>query len=72
MDRSASVTPNTGKKLNSMIVAVMALAIVYLLYDKFLASAPETDPGVTADNTEQTIEQAVEQNAEQEQLALGI
>jgi len=40
VDRSQSITPQTGKKLNNAIFVLMALAIVYLLFDKF--SGPET------------------------------
>ncbi len=35
VDRSESITPQTGKKLNTAILVLMALAIVYLLFDKF-------------------------------------
>ena len=42
VDRAQSITPQTGKKLNNTILVLMALAIAYLLYDKF--SAP-TQPG---------------------------
>ena len=42
VDRSQSITPHTGKKLNNTILVLMALAIVYLLFDKF--SGPEKGP----------------------------
>lgn len=35
VDRSQSITPQTGKKLNNTILLMMALAIAYLLFDKF-------------------------------------
>jgi TolB-like protein len=35
VDRSASVAPQTGKKLDRVIIALMAVAIAYLLVDKF-------------------------------------
>ena len=35
VDRSQSITPQTGKKLNAAILVLMALAIGYLLIDKF-------------------------------------
>ena len=38
VDRSTSITPKTGKKLNNMITLVMAMAIAYFAYDKFLLS----------------------------------
>jgi len=39
VDRSQSITPQTGKKLNFMITVVMALALVYFAYDKFVLSS---------------------------------
>ena len=39
VDRAQSITPQTGKKLNNTILVLMALAIAYLLYDKFSAPA---------------------------------
>ena len=35
VDRSQSITPQTSKTLNNTILVLMALAIGYLLYDKF-------------------------------------
>jgi TolB-like protein len=35
VDRSQSITPQTGKKLNTAILLLMAVAIAYLLFDKF-------------------------------------
>ena len=42
VDRSQSITPQTGKKLNNVITAMMALALAYLLYDKL--SEPDSTP----------------------------
>ncbi len=39
IDRSQSIAPRTGKKLNNTILVLMALAIAYLLFDKFSAPA---------------------------------
>jgi len=36
VDRSASVTRNTGKKLDRAIIGVLAAAVVFLLVDKFV------------------------------------
>jgi len=41
VDRSQSITPQTGKKLNNAILVLMALAIGYLLYDKFADEGSE-------------------------------
>ena len=45
VDRSQSITPVTGKKLNNTIVVLLVLAVAYLLVDKFSAPAqPGSDP----------------------------
>ncbi len=44
VDRSQSITPQTGKKLNNTILVLLALAVAYLLFDKFSGQAqPGTD-----------------------------
>jgi TolB-like protein len=54
VDRSQSITPQTGKKLNNAILVLMAVAIAYLLFDKFYLSqqlvtaAPETAQAIPA------------------------
>jgi len=40
IDRSQSITPQTGKKLNNAIVVLLAVAVAYLLFDKFTGSDP--------------------------------
>jgi TolB-like protein/Tfp pilus assembly protein PilF len=44
VDRSLSITPQTGKKLNNTTLILMAVAIVYLLFDKFSGKAPDAIP----------------------------
>jgi len=39
VDRTQSVTAQTGKKLNLVIFAVMTLALGYFAYDKFVLEA---------------------------------
>ena len=39
VDRSQSITPQTGKKLNQLITVVMVLALAYFVIDKFVLSA---------------------------------
>ncbi len=39
VDRNQSIAPQTGKKLNNTILILMALAIGYLLFDKFSGPA---------------------------------
>jgi TolB-like protein/Tfp pilus assembly protein PilF len=42
VDRSQSITPQTGRKLNGMIMAVLVIAVAYFAYDKF-ALRPASD-----------------------------
>ena len=61
VDRTRSIAPQTGKKLNSTIIVLMALAIAYLLYDKFSAPAqPGSDhfSQQTADQSAGAIEKS--------------
>jgi TolB-like protein len=47
VDRDASITPNTGKKLNAVTIGVLALAVVVLMIDKVYLSN-DSSPDVTA------------------------
>jgi TolB-like protein/Flp pilus assembly protein TadD len=49
VDRSQSITPQTGKKLNHTIIVLLVLAVAYLLYDKFAASPVSGTPTVVAE-----------------------
>ena len=49
VDRSQSITPQTGKKLNNTILVLMALAIAFLLFDRFREPPPE-DAAAVAQN----------------------
>jgi len=54
VDRSQSITPHTGKKLNNAIVLLLVLAVAYLLFDKFSGSNPADTPAhEVAQNTAQ-------------------
>ena len=52
VDRSRSVAAQTGRKLDRVIIGVLALAVVYLLVDKLLLQdlieAPDTAPAAAA------------------------
>jgi TolB-like protein len=39
VDRSESIAPQTGQKLNSAIIGIMAIALVWFVWDKFGASS---------------------------------
>ena len=47
MDRQESITPQTGKKLDRTIIAVMALALGYIAYDKFVINREPAGGRVT-------------------------
>jgi adenylate cyclase len=57
VDRSQSITSHTGKKLNNLILAVMALALGYFAYDKFVLSAGR-DAALVEATTQTVTEQA--------------
>jgi TolB-like protein/Flp pilus assembly protein TadD len=50
VDRSQSITPHTGKKLNFMIIGALAIAVIYLLADKHVLE------DITPEPTERTVE----------------
>ena len=47
VDRSASIVEDTGKKLNRVIMSVLATAVVFLLIDKFVLDDQPTVDDVT-------------------------
>jgi len=67
VDRSQSITPQTGKRLNHLTMLMLALAVAYLLFDKFYAvddgvPAPEsitaTEPASVTEKAESTATEA--------------
>lgn len=52
IDRSSSITPQTGKKLDRMIMVVLALALGYFAFDKFVL-----DPQREADQLSSLVKQ---------------
>jgi len=63
VDRSQSITPDTGKKLNNLIFAVMALALGIFAYDKFFLSASR-DAALVEATTQAVSEQAATRSAQ--------
>ena len=57
VDRTQSITPQTGKKLNLMITVVLLLALGYFAVDKFVLSSGRDAALVEA--TEQATTQAI-------------
>jgi TolB-like protein/Flp pilus assembly protein TadD len=67
VDRSQSITPQTGRKLNSMIIGILVLTLGYFVLDKFVLSPEGTtgaiEPSVnTAANSESETPVVVERS----------
>jgi TolB-like protein len=43
VDREESITPQTGRKLDFIIIAVMAIALIYMVADKFIGKPVEQE-----------------------------
>ena len=56
VDRSQSIAPNTGRKLNTLIIGVLVIAVGMLLADKFLPQSEEAPPVTAATETEPVTE----------------
>jgi TolB-like protein len=61
VDRSQSVTQHTAKKLNLMIFTVMALALAYFSYDKFVLSGGRETAAIQSAMEEAASAEQVEQ-----------
>ena len=76
VDRSASITPRTGQKLNGVIIGVLALAVVVLLVDKVWLSVDGKDASeavVEVDKSVAVLPFAdLSQNQDQEWFADGL
>jgi len=57
VDRSQSTTPVTGRKLDRAITAVLAIALAYFAYDKFVLD-PSRDEALVEATTQAVTEQA--------------
>lgn len=76
VDPSESITPHTGKKLNNTIIVLLALAVTYLLYDKFAgneASGPSTvidTPALMVEDKSQMVSTVTEANEAGKSIAV--
>jgi TolB-like protein/predicted Zn-dependent protease len=61
VDRSQSIAPQTGKKLNNLIFAVMALGLGYFAYDKFVL--PTDRDAALVETTTQAVTEQVSSSA---------
>jgi len=62
VDRSQSIAPNTGRKLNALIIGVLVVAVGMLLADKFLRQSEES-ASVTAAAASAEIKPVAETNS---------
>lgn len=70
VDRSQSVTPQTGSKLNHMITVVLVLALAYFTYDKFVLSGEREAALVEA--TVQTVKEQTVNTDEPAETGISI
>lgn len=56
VDRSESITPQTGKRLNFLIISVLVVAVASLLYERTATEAPgQTEEVVATDSSKMSI-----------------
>jgi TolB-like protein len=76
VDRSQSITPQTGHKLNGLIIGVLALAVVLLLVDKVWLSGAEDGAPAAAAEVDKSVAVLpfadLSQNQDQEWFADGL
>ena len=65
IDRSQSITAQTGKNLNNSILLLMVLVIAYLLFDKFSSQEVDNIDTPVTESTVDSAQQATEPKAEQ-------
>jgi TolB-like protein len=76
VDRSDSITPGTGKRLNGMIIGALAIAVVLLLVDKVYLSNSDGTQTQASSNVEKSVAVLpfadLSQNQDQEWFADGL
>jgi len=55
VDRSASITPQTGKKLDRVIIAVLVVALAWFAWDKFSGPTETTPTETTASVSDKSV-----------------
>ena len=71
VDRSQSITTQTGRKLDFLIIGVMVVALAYLAYDKFILD-PSRDAELVQATTQAVTEQVVTEREESAESANSI
>jgi adenylate cyclase len=64
VDRSQSITPQTGKKLDRLIMVILALALGYFAVDKFVLAPPREQAATEAARAEGRTESVVKSYGE--------
>jgi len=73
IDRSQSITPQTGKKLDRVIIGILALSLVYFAYDKFVLSTKREVAAVEAAASQALTEQvAIEEAAAESRKSIAV
>ncbi len=68
VDRTQSIAPHTGKKLDRMIIGVLALSLTYFAYDKFVLSTRRETVAIES-AVEEAASQALTEQAAIEEAA---
>jgi len=55
VDRSDSITPNTGKKLNTTIGVLLVIALAYIAYDKLVVDATDVTEPVASEEANSAV-----------------
>ena len=76
VDRSSSITPSTGKRLNTVIIGALAIAVVILLVDKVYLSRSDGAEVLASSTVEKSVAvlpfSDLSQNQDQEWFADGL
>jgi TolB-like protein/thioredoxin-like negative regulator of GroEL len=60
VDRSQSITTQTGRKLDRMVIGIMAVIIAFLLLDRFVLTDDDSQPAVAGETLAPAIDEAEE------------
>ncbi len=72
VDRTQSITHATGRKLDRSIIVIMALALGYFAYDKFLSQPEPANPSTAASTDKAAGDQASGSDAQSEHKSIAV